>query len=281
MNTFRSVRQPTKVGFTLIELLVVIAIIVILAAILFPVFAQAKQKALQTGCLSNEKQIGLALLQYLQDYDEVAPGIGGNGESNVGNGWAPTWMQTIYPYVKSNEVFDCPGDNPSLDIPFEYEASNGQLNENTDSATGLVGSYAANLTDCGHWFNLTPYSPPFSWFPGGGVGVLANYAKFNSPANTVWVVETTATPYVSRYYFFTWVPCGANNWSTDYWSSGCNPAVNNTVSPPTMGNIVARHTGNTDVLMCDGHVKAFNLETLDEENADGSLKWFNVQQPEN
>src|ERR1041385_3748666 len=64
---------PNKRGFTLIELLVVIAIIAILAAILFPVFAQAREKARQTSCLSNEKQLGLAVMQYLQDYDELLP----------------------------------------------------------------------------------------------------------------------------------------------------------------------------------------------------------------
>ncbi len=62
-----------KQGFTLIELLVVIAIIAILAAILFPVFAQAREKARQTTCASNEKQMGLAILQYQQDYDEMFP----------------------------------------------------------------------------------------------------------------------------------------------------------------------------------------------------------------
>src|SRR5476651_129734 len=62
-----------KRGFTLIELLVVIAIIAVLAAILFPVFAQAREKARQTSCLSNEKQLGLAVMQYVQDYDEMTP----------------------------------------------------------------------------------------------------------------------------------------------------------------------------------------------------------------
>ena len=66
-------KSTTRLGFTLIELLVVIAIIAILAAILFPVFAQAREKARQISCISNEKQIGLAALQYTQDYDELMP----------------------------------------------------------------------------------------------------------------------------------------------------------------------------------------------------------------
>ncbi|MBC8134421.1 MAG: prepilin-type N-terminal cleavage/methylation domain-containing protein, partial [Fibrella sp.] len=92
-------------GFTLIELLVVIAIIAILAAILFPVFAQAREKARQTSCLSNEKQLELALLQYAQDYDETFP-------TGVQKDWyAVTWPLLVQPYVKSLDVFRCPSDS--------------------------------------------------------------------------------------------------------------------------------------------------------------------------
>src|SRR5580658_7657312 len=94
-----------KKGFTLIELLVVIAIIAILAAILFPVFAKAREKARQTACLSNEKQLGLAEMQYTQDYDETFPST-----NDYGTGWA----KTIYPYVKSLGVFACPDDTYPL-----------------------------------------------------------------------------------------------------------------------------------------------------------------------
>jgi prepilin-type N-terminal cleavage/methylation domain-containing protein/prepilin-type processing-associated H-X9-DG protein len=95
-------------GFTLIELLVVIAIISILAAILFPVFAAVREKARMTACLSNEKQIGLALMQYLQDYDETYPtGFYDAGASRWGRGWAGQ----MYPYVKSTGVLTCPDDS--------------------------------------------------------------------------------------------------------------------------------------------------------------------------
>jgi prepilin-type N-terminal cleavage/methylation domain-containing protein/prepilin-type processing-associated H-X9-DG protein len=84
-------------GFTLIELLVVIAIIAILAAILFPVFAKAREKARQTACLSNMKEICLATMMYAQDYDEVYPIDG-----------AYSWYQMTQPYVKNDQVYVCP-----------------------------------------------------------------------------------------------------------------------------------------------------------------------------
>ena len=90
-----------KSGFTLIELLVVIAIIAILAAILFPVFAKVREKARQTACASNLKQIGLAFMQYAQDNDEKLPGSDWYGMK---------WAGHIYPYVKSVGVFHCPDD---------------------------------------------------------------------------------------------------------------------------------------------------------------------------
>ncbi|MES2464397.1 MAG: prepilin-type N-terminal cleavage/methylation domain-containing protein [Armatimonadota bacterium] len=91
-----------RAGFTLIELLVVIAIIAILAAILFPVFAQARARARQIACLSNCKQMALGVMQYAQDYDDTLPVIGDNTACRG------RWQYQIFPYVKSEQIFTCP-----------------------------------------------------------------------------------------------------------------------------------------------------------------------------
>jgi prepilin-type N-terminal cleavage/methylation domain-containing protein/prepilin-type processing-associated H-X9-DG protein len=110
-------KKHTRSGFTLIELLVVIAIIAILASILFPVFARARENARRSACLSNAKQIGLALMQYTQDYDEKLPFLYDSTNSY--------WYDMIRPYAKSNQLFDCPsqsehwnGSNPLVSYGF-------------------------------------------------------------------------------------------------------------------------------------------------------------------
>jgi prepilin-type N-terminal cleavage/methylation domain-containing protein/prepilin-type processing-associated H-X9-DG protein len=122
--------KAQKCGFTLIELLVVIAIIAILAAILFPVFARARENARRTSCLSNLKQIGLGMMQYVQDYDErYAPAFSWDSSSGAPNaldtdvshpsgyftinnasvvGHYKSWMDAVFPYVKSTQIFVCP-----------------------------------------------------------------------------------------------------------------------------------------------------------------------------
>ncbi len=108
-------RKPS--GFTLIELLVVIAIIAILAAILFPVFARARAKARQTSCLSNVKQITMAILMYCDDNDETFYEI--NHTSTM---W---WWEALYPYVKNPQIFRCPAYRASATAPTTDYIING------------------------------------------------------------------------------------------------------------------------------------------------------------
>jgi len=100
-------------GFTLIELLVVIAIIAILAAILFPVFAKAREKARQTSCLSNLKQIGTSVMMYVQDYDEMYPMSYQDVASGAGSAAQipMTWPNRLLPYIKNTQVYKCPSDS--------------------------------------------------------------------------------------------------------------------------------------------------------------------------
>ena len=111
ITNLRKVGVLMRKGFTLIELLVVIAIIAILAAILFPVFAKAREKARQSSCLSNLKQIGLACLQYTQDYDETMV-FGSGYQGNEIN-----WELKVAPYIKNTQVFQCPSNGT---IPGNY-----------------------------------------------------------------------------------------------------------------------------------------------------------------
>lgn len=134
-------RGFSQLGFTLIELLVVIAIIAILAAILFPVFAQARENARKASCMSNLKQLGLAWLQYAGDYDERGVPWSGNGCSGdcaptlgnpggvkaVGNN-AFIWQEILQPYIKSNQVLRCPSVD-SVTSTYTYSANIGGVSE--------------------------------------------------------------------------------------------------------------------------------------------------------
>lgn len=128
-------------GFTLIELLVVIAIIAILAAILFPVFAKAREKARQSSCLSNTKQLALAFMQYSQDYDERMPMYVDSGYQFATMGW----YNTIQPYIKNTQLLKCPsttGGTQATDYGVIYPTVSG-----VGSATAL-GTIVAPAETC-------------------------------------------------------------------------------------------------------------------------------------
>jgi len=126
-------RRTRSTGFTLIELLVVIAIIAILAAILFPVFQKVRENARRTSCLSNMKQIGLAVTQYNQDADEKGPN-GVNWSFPGGQGWAGQ----VYTYVKSKQAFICPDDTGGTGIvtSYAYDSNNVKINQDPVSFAG-------------------------------------------------------------------------------------------------------------------------------------------------
>ncbi len=139
----------TSKAFTLIELLVVIAIIAILAAILFPVFARARENARRSSCMSNLKQIGLGVLQYTQDYDENFP-LARTGAS-VASGSPLGWADSIQPYLKSLQIYQCPSDttepnpNPAQSgyTDYWYNARLSASQDNTSSNYNVPVNLAA------------------------------------------------------------------------------------------------------------------------------------------
>src|ERR1035438_9360122 len=127
-------------GFTLIELLVVIAIIAILAAILFPVFAKAREKARTSACSNNAKQIGVAFLQYVQDFDEKYPPY---DTDTVSGRYG--WVMLIQPYIKSTQVFVCPSDT----APANQAASGGWLTAPGNIRTSYIYNWMIGPTPSG------------------------------------------------------------------------------------------------------------------------------------
>lgn len=156
-------------GFTLIELLVVIAIIAILAAILFPVFARARENARRASCQSNLKQVGLGFQQYSQDYDEKMPP---NRNNSFNNATTP-WQHLLQPYIKSTQLFKCPSNVASNNL----DNTGG-----TNQVPAIPRSYTANggNNSVGDWGGRRPMQDTDG-------EAIANY---QNPATTIVVIET-------------------------------------------------------------------------------------------
>ncbi|MDW8050889.1 MAG: prepilin-type N-terminal cleavage/methylation domain-containing protein [Armatimonadota bacterium] len=184
-------------GFTLIELLVVIAIIAILAAILFPVFAQAREKARQTSCLSNLNQLAKGIIAYMTDYDNYiitsfATSVWDPFSTPLNNSNTRIWPALILPYTKNKDIFLCPNVPPG-----EARYTEGWTD---DPANGIWGRgwlpYGLNMGIAGNWF----------WLRGGQViaRMTPNTAMIKEPAKTVLLADSfsgpTAPPYNCRGY---------------------------------------------------------------------------------
>ena len=228
-----------RTGFTLIELLVVIAIIAILAAILFPVFARAREKARQASCLSNIKQLALGTLMYAQDYDETLPvwfrrmgGSGGDGSLNAVCNSPQSPPLAVLPYVKNEQIYMCPsGDvTPAWGTYYNFRFP-GPTSRGYAWTETLCGTYSET--------GRTPM----------------RLAQIGMPATTILLGD-------SAHMFG-----GAG---AIIWSRVCCDGDGTTGSPldgirangtPTSDDL-ARHNGGENLAFCDGHAKWMPVRTL-------------------
>jgi prepilin-type N-terminal cleavage/methylation domain-containing protein/prepilin-type processing-associated H-X9-DG protein len=220
-------RPSIRTGFTLIELLVVIAIIAILAAILFPVFAQAREKARSAACQSNLKQIGAALMMYSQDYEEMLCPSRNNALG--------AWDRIVQPYVKNDGVFICPSLRPPPTLKQLTYGLNYRLAQRSQTV----------LDDAPHLFTST-----------------VALSDLRNPASTIWVCDTAfitapKTVQVHREDPTTWTyslggnPGGFVRFPQDP-PGGSYLTVNYTRDPWRPAPV---HSGGTNVTFADGHVK--------------------------
>jgi len=217
-------------AFTLIELLVVIAIIAILAAILFPVFAKAREKARQSSCQSNLKQIGLALHQYKADFDQKYP-AGGSGSNDINiaatiAGWQGYVSNVCMPYIKNTQIFMC----PSCSTP----------NWNVGTGTPTLADPRFFYVAYGYNYAVTlnGSTPSATNVPGAGGAESAMLR----PAETCVMWD-----------------------SNNRWSDGTNFWPRDVANMNTTGYI-SRHNDQTNWLYDDGHVKTSKLSALKYRN---------------
>ena len=267
----RAVCQPRYKGaFTLIELLVVIAIIAILAAILFPAFARARENARRSSCQSNLKQIGLGIMQYTQDYDEFfVPAFVGGTLPNSGVAALTGWPELIYPYVKSTQVYQCPSETTT---GTGYAARNFRGRLGMASTTPLPIHYA------------------YSFYVGGTSGYTVgtefgfkNIAMMPSASKVIMMADGGSVPPWRESPARTNVPAEEWKLKTGAADSTTLGAANPLLYPPYVlthpnsifldkasssyndnyGAPFARHLGTVNILWADGHVKAMKPSNIE------------------
>jgi prepilin-type N-terminal cleavage/methylation domain-containing protein/prepilin-type processing-associated H-X9-DG protein len=239
-------------AFTLIELLVVIAIIAILAAILFPVFAQAREKARSATCISNQKQIANALMMYVQDYDEVYP----QAEYGDGGAFGPQqqWYEMVWPYIKI-------GDRYTDAAGISYSWGNGGVYRCPTHADPNQGQV---------------YGLHMDLFPrnyGGGTWATHSMAAVDAPAEKIFMVEkgrngqTWSVPYYGTYEWDWTAWVGLDRATGQVQRDGSEIAVSREGDDFRNDNANwwaqcgmlprYRHSSTTNVLFGDGHAKTF------------------------
>jgi len=221
---------PKREGFTLIELLVVIAIIAILAAILFPVFAKAREKARQTACLSNVKQLGLAFVMYSTDYDDTFVGVW-QGYPYTG------WPLLLYPYVKNEAVYDCPSRSPNVPWDSRNDTLRPPANVwyyNRAPAMGYNTSYG-QYDDPG---NPMATGPGRAWHSG-----IRRISAIQYPSECIW--------------------CGDAKF---YAPSSYGYTISDTIQVHSMSPWPDfRHNDGCNISFMDGHAKWFSKTALTED----------------
>ncbi|MDR3688075.1 MAG: prepilin-type N-terminal cleavage/methylation domain-containing protein [Fimbriimonas sp.] len=247
-----------KKAFTLIELLVVIAIIAILAAILFPVFAQAKAAAKKTACLSNTKQIGLSLMMYANDFDDhVCMNNDGHWFNNTQYGssyyFINTWHTLLEPYMKNYGLWVDPGAAASTGLyaGYDYDPqspwTSGPMRGSIESSYTLnnyywVGSYGGAASAYGGIFQSSPIS--FSQID--AVAGLLFCADGGQSPRTAWDPEQFVTQ--------------GGGMAID--STGAAPYIYALGSPYPQGALYARHTNGMNCVFFDGHSKGLQINEV-------------------